>query len=377
MSERPDDSQERTEQATARKKQQSQDQGQVARSKDFNTLMVLLCSGFCFMGLGHSGVQKMQHIFQNNLSIDPKLLVDPSGMFLALKAAVFTGINIMLPFLSLIVVVCLAGPLLIGGWSFSWGNIEIKFERLDPIKGFLKIFSLKNFVELIKSIFKIALVVMTMALIVYLYMKKIVRFSFADISVGIHQSGEILIWSFMLLVGALFVITLFDVPFQLWNHSQELRMTKQEVKDEYKDSEGKPEVKSRLARLQRELLKRRLSIEVPKADVIITNPTHYAVALKYDQKNMKAPKLVAKGVDVMAEKIMEIAKSKSIPLVALPPLARSIYFHTEVGEEIPSELYVSVAQVLAYVHQLKLYKRGKLKKPKVPEKVNIPPEMAR
>jgi len=372
-----DDSQERTEQATARKKQQSQEQGQVARSKDFNTMLVLLCSGLCFITMGHSGAKKCQSLFHANLAIDPKLLVDDSGMFLALKAAVFGGINILMPFFYVIVIVCIAGPLLIGGWSFSWGNVEIKLERLDPIKGLLKIFSLKNLVELVKSIFKIILVVMTMGLIVYLYMRKIILFSFSDVTVGIHQSMQIVIWSFMLLVGALFIITLFDVPFQLWNHLQELKMTKQEVKDEYKDSEGKPEVKSRLARLQRELLKRRIAIEVPKADVIITNPTHYAVALKYDQKAMKAPKVVAKGVDFMAEKIMTLAKEHKVPLVVMPPLARSIYFHTEVGEEIPNELYVGVAQILAYVHQLKLYKRGKLKKPKVPEKVDIPPEMAR
>jgi flagellar biosynthetic protein FlhB len=376
MTER-DDSQERTEQATARKKQQSQDQGQVARSKDFNTMLVLLCSGICFITMGHSVSNKFQKLFQANLAIDPKLLIDESGMFLALKSAVFSGIGIILPFLCLIVIVCIVGPLLIGGWSFSWGNVELKFDRLDPVKGFLKIFSLKNFVELIKSIFKILLVAMTMALIVYLFMRRIIYFSFADITTGIQHSSQILIWSFMLLVGALFIITLFDVPFQLWNHLQELKMTKQEVKDEYKDSEGKPEVKSRLARLQRELLKRRLAIEIPKADVIITNPTHYAVALKYDQKEMKAPKVVAKGVDYMAQRIMEIANEHKVPLIAMPPLARSIYFHTEIGEEIPSELYVGVAQILAYVHQLKLYKRGKLKKPKVPEKVEIPPEMAR
>ncbi|MGE3319279.1 MAG: flagellar biosynthesis protein FlhB [Candidatus Berkiella sp.] len=372
-----DDSQERTEQATARKKQQSQEQGLAARSKDFNTLLVLLCSGLCFIGMGHSSAQKIGAVFQANLSIDPKLLANESGMFLALKSSVFAAIGMLLPFLILIIIVCIIGPLIIGGWSFSWGNVGLKFERLDPVKGLLKIFSLKNLFELVKSIFKIVLVVLTMALIVYLFMKKIIYSSFAETIVGIYYSCEIITWAFMLLVGALFIITLFDVPFQLWNYQQELKMTKQEVKDEHKDSEGKPEVKSRLARLQRELLKRRFAIEIPKADVIITNPTHYAVALKYDQKSMKAPKVLAKGVDLMAQRIMEIADENAIPRVTLPPLARSIYFHTEIGDEIPSELYVAVAQVLAYVHQLKLYKRGKLKKPKLPENVAIPSSMVR
>jgi len=376
MSER-DDSQERTEQATARKKQQSQEQGLAARSKDFNTLLVLLCSGLCFLSMGHSSVHKIMGLFQANLAVDPKLLIDNSGMFLALKTAIFSAVNVLMPFLILIILVCIVGPLIIGGWSFSWDNVSLNFERLNPVKGLLKIFSLKNLFELVKSIFKIILVVLTMALIAYLFIKKIVYSSFAETSVGIHFSCEILMWSFMLLVGALFVITLFDVPFQLWSYQQELKMTKQEVKDEYKDTEGKPEVKSRLARLQRELLKRRFAIEVPKADVIITNPTHYAVALKYDQKSMKAPKVLAKGVDLMAQRIMEIADSHKVPRVSLPPLARSIYFHTEIGDEIPSELYVSVAQVLAYVHQLKLYKRGKLKKPKLPVNVEIPPDMVR
>ncbi|HRE30340.1 MAG TPA: EscU/YscU/HrcU family type III secretion system export apparatus switch protein, partial [Candidatus Berkiella sp.] len=297
---------ERTEQATARKKQQSQEQGLVARSKDFNALMVLLCSGLFFIALGHSSALKLQHLFESYFAFDPKLLADDNGLFLALKNATFSAINILLPFLILIVVVCIAGPLVIGGWAFSWENVALKLERLDPIKGLSKIFSLKNMVELIKSIFKIALVILAMALIVYLFMKQIVYFSFADPIVGIKQSVKVLTWSFMLLVGALLIITLFDVPFQLWNYQQELRMTKQEVKDEYKDTEGKPEVKSRLTRLQRELLKRRFATEVPQADVIITNPTHYAVALKYDQKKMKAPKVVAKGVDFMAEKIIEI-----------------------------------------------------------------------
>jgi flagellar biosynthetic protein FlhB len=229
--------------------------------------------------------------------------------------------------------------------------------------------------ELIKSLLKVVLVLSTGIAVYCLFFKKIVFINSLEVKIGMGYSVEILVYAFLILTSSLIIIALFDVPYQMWNYRQQLMMTRQELKDEYKETEGKPEVKAKIHRVRRELAKRRMMSAVPKADVIITNPTHFAVALKYDQGNMKAPVVVAKGADLVAQKIIDIGSQHAIPTVSMPPLARSIFFHTDIGEEIPQKLYMAVAQILAYVHQLKMYRRGKIKRPKPPKDVEIPEDM--
>jgi flagellar biosynthesis protein FlhB len=185
-------------------------------------------------------------------------------------------------------------------------------------------------------------------------------------------------WTFLMLAASLILVALVDVPFQLWNHQKQLRMTKQEIKDEFKETEGKPEVKSKIRQTQMEISRRRMMAEVPKADVVVTNPTHYAVALRYDQKGMGAPRVVAKGADLVAAEIRELARKAGVPLFAAPPLARALYYSTRLDQEIPAGLYVAVAQVLAYVYQLRNARRqGRATRPLPPQDLPVPDELLR
>ena len=370
-----DDSQERTEQATPKKQKESRERGLVARSKDFNSLIVLLFGCFAVLIFGSYIYSKAIKIFEFFFTFDSRILHQGNALMVALNHGMKDGFFIVLPIMGLIFCASIVGVLLMGGWTFTLSNAAFKFERLDPIKGLAKIFSSQGLMELLKSFIKVVLVLAAGILIFFLYFKKMIALNTYDLKIGMGYSAEILIYSFFILSASLIVVELMDVPYQMWNYRQQLMMTKQELKEEYKETEGKPEVKSKIHKMRRELSRRRMMSAVPTADVIITNPTHFAVALKYAEGKMKAPIVVAKGADLVAQRIIEIGKEHAVPLISMPPLARSIFFHTEIGDEIPQKLYMAVAQVLAYVHQLKLYRRGKLKKPKLPEKINIPEDM--
>ncbi len=372
-----DDTQERTEQATPKKEKESKERGLVARSREFNTFVILFFGSISFMIFGQYLYSKMHRLFIQFFTFDTQTLANDNMMLVNLKTGMVSGFYMLLPIAILIVVASLLGAYLMGGWTMSWGNVAPKLERLDPIKGLQRIFSLKGVMELVKSIIKVSLVFVAGFLIYRFYFQDIIYLSFLDLKPGLSQAVNVLIYSFLILVCSLIVVSLFDIPFQIWDYRRQLMMTKQEVRDEYKETEGKPEVKSKLRRMQREMASRRMMTEVPKADVIITNPTHFAVALKYDESKMKAPVVVAKGADEVAMKIIELGKTHSVPTISAPPLARSIFFHTEIGAEIHQKLYVAVAQILAYVHQLKQYRRGKTKRPKVPTKFDIPTDMLR
>lgn len=370
-----DDSQERTEQATPKKQKESKERGLVARSKDFNSLIVLIFGCFAMLIFGTYIYSKAMKIFHFFFTFDSNILNQGNGLVLALNHGMKDGFFIVFPIMVLIFCASIVGCLLMGGWTFTLNNAAFKFERLDPIKGLGKIFSSQGFMELLKSFIKVILVLASGLLIYFLYFKKIIALNTFDLKVGMGYSAEILVYSFFILSASLVVVALVDVPYQIWHYRQQLMMTKQELKDEYKETEGKPEVKSKIHKMRRELSRRRMMSTIPTADVIITNPTHFAVALKYAESKMKAPIVVAKGADLVAQRIIDIAKEHAVPLISMPPLARSIFYHTEIGEEIPQKLYLAVAQILAYVHQLKLYRKGKLKKPKLPQKVDIPEDM--
>lgn len=370
-----DDTQERTEQATPKKEKESKERGLVARSKDFNSFVVLFFGCISFVVFGQYIILKLQLLCKQFFSFDAQALLESGSMIVNLKMGFTSGFYILLPIALLILIASLVGSYLMGGWTFSWGNVAPKFERLDPIKGLQRIFSLKGVMELIKSILKVSLVFIAAFIIYVVFFERIIGLGLFELNSGLSVAGNIMIYSFFILVCSLIVVCMFDVPFQIWDYRRQLMMTKQEIRDEYKETEGKPEVKSKLRSMQREMAARRMMDAIPKADVIITNPTHYAVALKYDEGKMKAPIVVAKGADNVAMRIIELGKTHSIPTLSAPPLARSIFFHTEIGEAIPQKLYVAVAQVLAYVHQLKLYRRGKMKRPKLPTKYEIPTDM--
>lgn len=371
-----EDSQERTEEATPKRKQELKQKGQVVRSKELNTMLNLMGAGIALLVFGHVLCDSMVELMTKLYTLERTAFFDKQAMIRVVEFAGEVSIKGMLPVLIISFIAILIGPSMLGGWSFSGDQIKPKLERLDFIKGIKKMFSIKGFVELIKSILKVILVVGVSAFLLWLFFDNFMLLIKKSPFEAMADSVSWVLYMFLAVSSSLVLVTLIDVPFQIFDHAKQSKMTKQQVKDEHKETEGRPEVKSKIQRMQREMARRRMMDEVAQADVVITNPTHYAVALKYDE-SMRAPKLVAKGLDIMAERIKEKASEANVPIVSLPPLARAVYFSTELDEEVPHGLYKAVAKVLAYIYQLRQYQRGKMKKPVEPKEVEIPEEYQR
>ncbi|WP_304641183.1 flagellar biosynthesis protein FlhB [Pseudomonas sp.] len=369
--------QEKTEEPTAKRLKESRDKGQIARSKELNTLAVVMAAAIALLMFGPAMVRGMTELMVYNFTIEREALYATDSMGLRLLASARKGLDILAPIFFVLLIAALVGPLLLGGWLFSAKSMAPKFERMNPAAGLKRMFSVKALVELLKALAKF-LVVLAAALLVMNFQRgDLLALSLESLPNAMVHSGWILGTALLLLACSLILIAAVDIPFQLWDHKKKLLMTKQEVRDEYKDSEGKPEVKSRIRQLQREMAQRRMMAEVPNADVVITNPTHFAVALKYDPVNSGAPVVVAKGVDVLALKIREVAGEHDVVVLESPPLARAVYYSTELDQQIPAGLYLAVAQVLAYVFQLRQYRAGQGKRPGPVPKVPIPDEFRR
>ncbi len=347
-----DSGQERSEEPTAKRLEDARRKGQIPRSRELNTFVVLLAG---VMGCGIFGgfmTEKMRQTMMANFRLERKELFDSDALLLHSGEAFTNTLSLLTPFLALMVLAALAAPLGLGGWMFSWGSLQPKFSKLNPLEGFKRMFAAKGLVELIKSLLKVLLLGGVATLLLQSFQVEIFGLIQRNLQPALDHGLDILWRSTLLLSATLVVLVAIDVPYQLWDHRKKLKMTLQEVKDEMKESEGRPEVKSKIRQLQHERASQRMMDEVPKADVVVTNPTHYAVALKYDQQGGGAPKVVAKGVDMIAAQIRNKAVAAEVPLVAAPPLARALYYNTELEREIPEGLYLAVAQVLAYVYQL-------------------------
>lgn len=347
--------QERTEEATPKRQQDSREKGQIARSKELNTLLVMLVSGAGLMFLGQNLVEGLMQIMRDSLIMDRADIFDPNAMWVAFIKSLYSALDATLPLFLLLVMIAVIAPMALGGWSFTLKPLQPDITKLDPIKGMGKVFSAKGLMELAKALAKFLLVGSVGYILLMLKLPDFIALGSLDLSHGIALLGRDLIWAFILLSCALILVVLVDVPFQLWDHKRQQKMTLQEVKDEHKDTEGSPDVKRRIRQTQMEFATRRMMEEVPRADVVVTNPTHYAVALRYDQEKMGAPIVVALGVDEVAGHIRRIALAHDVPILSAPPLARALFFNTKLDVEIPSGLYLAVAQILAYVYQLRHY----------------------
>ena len=287
--------------------------------------------------------------------------------------AMFDALWLLVPFLALMFVAALFAPILIGGWAFSVETITPKLSKLNPIKGLKKVFSAKGLMELVKALAKFFLVASVALVVIWSNTDEYLQLGSMPVKPALVKAGELLTWAFLLVTIALMIISAIDVPFQIWDHKKQMKMTLQEVKDEMKDTDGKPEVKAKIRQTQREMAEARMMDAVPDADVVITNPTHFAIALKYDPENMRAPLVLARGADFVAVNIRRVARANEILLLESPPLARALYHTTDIGKEIPHGLYVAVAQVLAYVFQLREVQKNGGRKPTQPE-TEIPQE---
>jgi len=372
MAENNSDNQEKTEEPSAKRLLDARKKGQVPRSRELSVTIATLGGGFLLL-FSLSGIhQSIASAFNTSYSITQRSMLN-NDYILDVMGATFTEVLGSLVFLfSMLTVLVIGGPVLIGGWSFNLSSMGFKISKLNPLSGFKRMFGHNALIELIKSILKVVLIASIAYVFILAKQGEILQLAGEQHDKAIVHSITIVLSSFIYIAVGLIVIIGIDVPYQLWNHKRQLKMSLQEVKDEYKETEGNPESKARTRNLQRELSQRKMLQEVPNADVVIVNPTHYSVALRYDTNKDAAPIVVAKGVDNMAMKIREIATGHDIPVFTAPLLARAIYHTTDVEKEVVSDLYIAVAKVLAYVFQLKNAKPGNYPKP--PTDLTIPKE---
>jgi flagellar biosynthetic protein FlhB len=359
-----DESAEKTEQPTSKKLQDAAEKGQIARSKDMGTAFVLIGSAAAILIFGKMLAMALLDVAQRMMQLNPKDIFETNSMFTAWGAV---GEYIIPPLAGIFFIILLAGFIgntLLGGFNFSWQAAAPKASKLNPLSGFKRMFGLQALVELLKSILKVLVVVGIAYLLLKMFFFDIMALSLMSEPNNIESALYFLAWLFLGLCASVSVIAVVDAPYQKWNHIRQLKMSLQEIKDEYKNSEGDPQIKARIRRTQMQMSMKRMMQEVPKADVIVTNPTHYAIALKYDQGKFRAPVVVAKGVDEVAMHIRKIANEHKVPVIESPALARSIYQTTELDHPMPEQLFAAVAQVLAYVYQLRMYKKGKGNRPK-------------
>lgn len=370
-----EDGQEKTEDPTSKKLEEAREKGQVARSRELGSVVVMLFGALGLIFFGGMLLDACRDVFQLNFSVDREALMDPDvGMHKLLESGQRV-VMALIPFFIVLALSAIFIPPMVGGFNFSMQALAPKLSKLNPLSGLKRMFSAQSLMELGKSLGKFFLVATAAVLILKMYSMRFLSLGFQDPVSAMEEGISIVMWAFFFLSSSLILIAVVDVPFQLYQYNKQLMMTKQEVKDEYKDTEGKPEVRGKIRAKQRELAQARMMQAVPKADVVITNPTHYAVALKYDPEKHLAPVVVAKGVDFIAEQIKKVAIANDVMILRAPPLARSIYYHTELEREIPQGLYVAVAQVLAYVFQLKRFHEGKGHNPGQQPEFPVPPDL--
>ncbi len=366
---------EKTEQASPKRLEKAREEGDVPRSRELATVTVLFAAGLSFLMMGNHLHQALKAAMSSGLHFDRTMAFDASVLLMRMSDNVYTLLLAFAPFALILLVVAIASPALIGGWIFSGKALVPQFNRLNPMKGLGNMFSKNSAVELIKSIAKTILVATVAYVVVSHDMEPMLSLSLLPLKTGIAQVNDLMLTGFLSIVSALVFIAAIDVPYQLYHYANKLKMTKEEVRQESKESEGNPEIKARIRQQQREMAKRRMMSEIPTADVVITNPTHYAVAIKYQDADMRAPVVVAKGADAIALKIREIAAEHNVLTMEAPKLARALFAHTELGNEIPEALYSAVAEVLAYVFQMRIFNKEGGFRPEAPKALPVPEAM--
>jgi flagellar biosynthetic protein FlhB len=351
------DAQERTEQPTQKRLEDARKKGQVPRSIDLGAAAVTLAATGALFMFGAAAAEGLMGMLVDGLQVRGNELAQDDVMLRQLGDSGSLALLAIVPLFAAMFVAAVASPALIGGWTFSSEALSFKRERLDPVRGIGRMFSVRSVVELLKSIAKFALIAGIAVIVIRSQLAEIGALATQSIGPAIVESGRITLYALLSMAAGLGIIAAIDAPFQLWQHTKELRMSMQEIREEMKESEGSPETRSRIRQMQQTLARRRMLQDVPKANVVITNPTHYAVALRYDEKQDLAPVVLAKGSDDIAARIREVAREHGVPLVSAPPLARAIFRHVDIGRQIPHALFVAVAQVLTYVWQLKVARR--------------------
>ncbi|MFT0851132.1 flagellar biosynthesis protein FlhB [Achromobacter sp. F4_2707] len=363
---------EKTEPASPRRLEKAREEGQVVRSRELNTFLVLSAGVGTLWVMGGYLFHNLREVIQQSMWFDPNVGRDltvmvTSAVSLALKA--FLG---LLPLFGVLVIVAILASVLLGGLVLSGKALQPKFERMNPLKGIKRMFSAQTLVELFKTLAKAIVIATVGVLVITHYRDQMLALMHATPSEALTYGMSLVALCCALIVAALLLVVLIDAPWQIYSHFKKLRMSRQDVKQEHKESEGDPHVKGRIRQQQRAMARGRMMSEVPHADVVVTNPTHYAVALRYREGGGGAPVVVAKGVGLIAAQIRQVASDNKVPLLSAPPLARALYHHVELEREIPVELYSAVAEVLAWVYRLRVWAPGQGMEPEPPSTLNIP-----
>lgn len=366
---------EKTEQPSQQRLDKAREEGQVARSRELTTFVMLVAGGAGLWLMGAGITQKLVKVLHDGLTLDKRLAYDTEYLLPHLHELSNDALLALLPFLFILMVAALFSPLLLNGWLFTMQPLQPKFSKLNPLAGIGRMFSTNSLVELLKAIAKALVVGGIGAWVIWHNKDAVMLLMTQPLAAAIPQLGNLMWWCFITIMGGMLLIAAVDVPFQLYEHNKKLMMTKEEVRQEAKESEGNPEVKGRIRKMQREMAQRRMMSEIPTADVVVTNPTHFSVALRYSETGMRAPVVVAKGTMLTAARIREIALENGVPILEAPPLARALYKHTELGDAIPEALYTAVAEVLAYIYQLKRYRKEGGAQPQEPHDLLVPAEL--
>ncbi|WP_124951087.1 flagellar biosynthesis protein FlhB [Sulfuriferula thiophila] len=366
---------EKTEQASPQRLEKAREEGDVPRSRELATFTGLLAAGGGIWLSGDQLVRQLETTLISGMSFTRAQAYDFSMLYSQLARNIVDLMLAFAPLAGVLILVALLSPALIGGWLFSTKALVPNFGRMNPIKGMTNMVSSRALVELIKAVAKATLVGVIAWMVIAHEQDAVMSLSVESIHQSTAHMSSMIWFAFISMTAGLGLIVLIDAPYQMWHYADKLKMTREEVKQEAREADGDPQIKAKIRAQQREMSRRRMMAEVPTADVVVTNPTHYAVALKYADGAMRAPIVVAKGADEVAAKIRELAAEHNIPTLEAPPLARALYRHAELGTEIPEALYTAVAEILAYVFQLRAYRKGGGVAPVVPSDIAVPPEL--
>jgi flagellar biosynthetic protein FlhB len=363
---------EKTEPASPRRLEKAHEEGQVARSRELVTFVMLSTGAAALWTMGEMMGRHFASALRNGLQFERASAFDASHMLVQAGTALLHALLALMPLLAMMLVAALVAPMLLGGWLLSGKSLLPKFSKLNPVAGLARMFSTEALAELVKTMVKSVLIGGIAWWVLSGKLPAIMGLMNEPLHAALPHTLRLVAFSCALIIASLLLVAGIDVPYQLWSHARKLRMSREDLRQEQKESDGDPQVKAQIRRQQQQMAKRRMMADVPKADIIVTNPTHYAVALKYADGDMRAPRVIAKGADLVALRIRALAQEHNIPVLEAPPLTRALFRHTQLGEEIPVTLYAAVAEVLAWAYQLKRqYSEGGVP-PSTPKDLPVP-----
>jgi flagellar biosynthesis protein FlhB len=363
---------EKSEPASPARLEKAREEGQIARSRELVTFVMLATGMGALWATGAMMGGHFSSALRNGLQFEQASAFDASHMMVQAGTAVLHALQALMPLLAMMLVAALVAPMMLGGWLFSTKSLAPTFSKMNPVAGIGRMFSTESLAELVKTIVKSLLVGGVAWKVISAEVGDIMALLSEPVHTALPHALKLVAMTCALIIGSLLLVAFIDVPYQLWSHHRKLRMSREDLKQEQKENDGDPQVKAQIRRQQQQMAKRRMMAEVPKADIIVTNPTHFAVALKYHDKEMRAPRVVAKGADLVALRIRAMAEEHKIPILEAAPLTRALYRHTKLGDEVPAALYAAVAEVLAWAYQLNHQLSEGGNAPRAPQNLPVP-----